>query len=62
VALVRQWQVENALRMPAVPAGWPYAVTGFGLYWPWVKNVGTFRTYHAETPWTVYPTYWIDKS
>jgi ABC-type transport system substrate-binding protein len=64
VALTKQWQKENVLRMPIVPSGWPYGVPGFGLHWPWVMNYGSYRDYGPlEMPeQTVYTHWWIDQA
>ena len=50
-----------ASKMYTVP--WPGQGSAFTLYWPWVSNRGTWRSYFAETaPQEVLQTWWFDKS
>ncbi len=61
VSLVKDWQRQNALRMPDIPSPWPGAVPAFGLYWPWVKNIGTFRDYLEMPEQTAVTEWWLDR-
>lgn len=62
VELIRQWQVDNALRQPAVSAGWPYGVAGYTLNWQFLKNRATFRSYLEDYDSTSFPHWWIDEA
>lgn len=62
VALIRQWQVENALRAPVVNSGWPYGVAAFALNWPWNKNKYAYRGYLEQPEQTDLIHWWIDES
>jgi ABC-type transport system substrate-binding protein len=62
VSLLQEWQRHESLRMPDVPSPWPYGTAGFGLSWPWVKNVGTYRDYLENPEMLVTPNWWIDES
>ena len=62
VELIRRWHKENVLRMPFVPAGWPYGTPGFSLQPPWVMNYGSCRAYLESWELTVAPHWWIDEA
>ena len=61
ISLIRQWQKDNVLRMPFVPAGWPYGTPGFALQAPWVGNYGSYRGYLESSELTTFPHWWIDE-
>jgi len=59
--IIKDFQKYAATKMYAVP--WPGQGSAFTLYWPWVSNRGTWRTYIAETwPQEIAQTWWFDKS
>jgi ABC-type transport system substrate-binding protein len=59
--IIKDLQKHLATKMYAVP--WPGQASGFSLYWPWVSNRGTLRTYITETwPQEVAQTWWFDKA
>jgi peptide/nickel transport system substrate-binding protein len=59
--IIKDLQKYLASKVYAVP--WPGQGSRFTLYWPWVSNRGTHRTYIAETwPQESAQTWWFDKS
>lgn len=59
--IIKDLEKYLATKMYTVP--WPGQTAGFTLYWPWISNRGTHRSYFAETaPQEVLQTWWFDKS
>ncbi|MPZ97824.1 MAG: hypothetical protein GEU80_00580 [Dehalococcoidia bacterium] len=61
VELVKQFQVENASRMPMVVSPYPGATPGFSLHWPWAENFGAYRDYLEQPEQTGWTYYWINE-
>lgn len=60
--LIKQWQREQAVRMPIIPSPWPSGAPAFSLQWPYVKNFGAYRDYLEQGEQTVVPNWWLDQS
>lgn len=61
VGIIKDLQKYLATKMYTVP--WPGQASTFTLYWPWISNRGTQRSYFAETsPQEVLQSWWFDKS
>jgi len=59
--IIKDLQKYLATKMYTVP--WPGQASPYVLYWPWISNRGTNRSYFAETaPQEVLTTWWFDRS